>query len=95
MNVVIGRPYIPQRRQKHEVFHVQNARRLVGALQLAPQPREVPRFAVRHGGVGDALEQMAAQADGTEHLGQRFGLRHLPVRLNAQVHAVHLLPHFG
>ena len=33
----------------------------------------MPRLVVGHGGVGDALEHVAGQADAAEDLGQRLG----------------------
>ena len=58
-------------RQQEEVLHVEDARGLVGALEQAAEAAEVPGLAVRHGGVGDAGEQVARQLDLAEEVVRR------------------------
>ena len=57
--VVERRADVGDRGQQHVVLHVEDARGLVGTLQQAAHAGEVPGLAVRHRGVGDALQQVA------------------------------------
>ena len=50
------------------MLHVEHAAGLVGPLDEPPHPREVPGLPVRHGGVGDAGDQLA----GPLHLVEEF-----------------------
>ena len=54
-------PTVFAARQQDVIFHVENARRAIGALEELSDADEVPALAVRHGRVGDALEKMRAR----------------------------------
>src|ERR1044071_9975635 len=47
-------------RQQDVILNVEESRGAIGPLQQFPDPDEVPAFAMRHGRVGNALEQMRA-----------------------------------
>ena len=68
LDVVGRRADVGRGGQQEEVLHVEDARRLVGALQHAAEPAEVPALAVGHRGVGHAGEQMAGQLDRREQI---------------------------
>ena len=94
MNIVNWRAHILWRWQQHEVFDVKNARRLIGPFQLPSQSQKMPRFVVSHGGISHTLKQMGSQPDFSKGIQQPFWFRHCILRLNLQIHAVHLGPHF-
>ena len=60
---------VVDRRQQDVVFHVQDARGVVGALEEGAQAREVERLAAHDGAVGDAAKQMRAVLHPVEELG--------------------------
>ena len=68
LDVVRRRAHVAHPRQQHEVFHVEDARGFVGALEQPPEAPEVPALAVRHGGVRNADEQIA----GVLHVGEEI-----------------------
>src|SRR5438270_4603216 len=46
------------RRQEEMIFDVENARGVVGPFEKSSDANEIPAFAMRHGRVGDSLDQM-------------------------------------
>ena len=46
------------RRQEEMIFDVENARGVVGPFEKSSDANEIPTFAMRHGRVGDSLDQM-------------------------------------
>ena len=77
LDVVGRRADIGCRWQQQKVLHVEDAGRLVGALQHASEPAEVPALVVGHRGVGHAREEMAGHPDRREQIlriGLAFGI---------------------
>ena len=54
----------------------------------------MPGFVVAHGGVGDALEHMAGEAEIPEDLGREFAGGLGELLLHAKINAVDVFPHF-
>src|SRR4030095_9055338 len=54
------------RRQKEMIFNVENARGVIGAFEKSSNANEIPTFAVRHGRIGNALDQMSAGGEGAK-----------------------------
>src|SRR3989442_1536095 len=63
LDVVERSSHVGKRAEKNEVFHVEYARGLVGAFELAAEAAEVPRLAMRHGGIGHTGEEVAGEFD--------------------------------
>ena len=78
-------------------LHLEEGSRGAGALDVTAELHEVPALAVRHGGVGDALEQVhAADGGGQEFVGARRPLALAEAVLpHVQEEPVDLLPHLG
>ena len=96
LDVVERRAYVLHRAEQDEVFHVEDARSLVGAFQGAAQAGEVPRLAVGHGGGGLAGEEMTGVLDLAEELLQQTErLWVLRRGVDHQVEFVQLEPHLG
>ena len=68
LDVVGRRADVGGGRQQEKVLHVEDARRLVGALEHASEPAEVPALVVGHRRVGHAGEQMAGPLDRREQI---------------------------
>ena len=68
LDVVGRRADVGRGGQQEKVLHVEDARGLVGALQHAAEPAEVPALVVGHRGVGHAGEQMAGHPDRREQI---------------------------
>ena len=94
LQIVYRSPDVVHRREQQEVFHVENSRRLVGALHVAAHAAEVPRLAVLHCLVLRTFNQVARTPDMLE---ERVGIRERPAAgvlfAKEQVEAVHFLPH--
>ena len=76
VNIVVRRAHIAEGGEQHEVLDIQNARRLIGAFQLAAEPHEMPSLIVGHGGIGNALEQVRTQPKLPEKFRVPFVARH-------------------
>ena len=78
------------------VAHVEDARGLVGALEVAAALDEEPALVADDGGIGQALEEQRAVADGLEEvrrtLAPQFGGAR---RVEKEIEAVDLLPQLG
>ncbi|VTR68007.1 hypothetical protein DESC_660134 [Desulfosarcina cetonica] len=80
--------------QQHEVLDIQNARGLVGPFEHHADAGEIPGFAMTHGAVHQAGEEMTAHLDNLEEaLG--IGQGHIRTALvgQFQVEIVQVLPH--
>ena len=89
-------PTLFARGKQDVILHIQNARSAIGPLQQRPDADEIPAFAVRHGGVGDALEKVRASHDALEKL-MRTGGQQFPrvVALHEKIEPVDLFPHLA
>src|SRR5581483_8238843 len=96
LDFIEGRADIGHGAQQNEIFDVENAGGFVGALELATEAAEVPAFAVGHGGVRQAHEEVAGQLHLIEEIVRRLddfaagagGIDH-------QIIAIELKPHLG
>ena len=83
-------------RRERVVAHVQDARGLVRALQVAAALDEEPALVADDGGVGQALEQQRTVADGLEKIGRAFAPQlGRAGRVEEEVEAVEFLPQLG
>ena len=58
VNLVEARPHLARLHEDERLLGVDDPARLVGALEQAPEPAEVPALAVRHRQIGDADEEV-------------------------------------
>src|SRR5437763_1435398 len=96
-----GRPQSWKRsvRDEEVIFHVERARRLLGAFEELAGLQEVPTLLARHRAVRDALEEMAELLDrAIEEMHVLRADRRLAELLQAlqlEVEAVEHLPHLA
>src|SRR5581483_11112787 len=63
LNIVERRADVGRSRQENEIFHVEQTRRLVRALDESPHAVEMPALVVQHRSVRQAVEEEARLFD--------------------------------
>ena len=84
---------MPHRRQQDEVFHIYDARSLVGSLNQSAQSTEVPPFAVRHAVICQPHKQIRCHFDFAEEFVRFLHRPFFGCLCHRQIGYVELLPH--
>src|SRR5579871_4508157 len=68
LHVVEWRANVLRRTQQDEILHIEDAGGFVRALEHPAEMKKMPRLSMRHGGGGDAVEEVVGVLDLREKL---------------------------